>query len=64
MTKPFCICGEPINFLMDNKTKEAFECPKCGNLMLHKKDDQIKIATWYEKMPFLQKQGVAETKDD
>ena len=47
--KPTCVCQgiHTMRFLMDNKLRELFECPKCGRLLLRFKNGQTSRDRWF-----------------
>ena len=47
MQKPMC-CEDEMNFLMDNKVKEVFECLHCGKLVV--RDKRTGEETWYAEI--------------
>ena len=53
MSIPKCRCDDTteMQFLMDNRTKEMFECPECGRLLLREKAGGV--IAWYVPFPII-----------
>jgi len=45
MDKPTCLCGETMDFVMDNKRAELWECQNCYRLLVRRKESGHQ--SWY-----------------
>ena len=44
--KPECRCGSEMKFLMDDKVKEIWDCPRCHRLLCRSKEHP-ELGEWY-----------------